>query len=75
MTGTVTTWRRDKGFGFITPSDLTQPDHFALYSWIVGRKFLVPGETVEFDSVTDEQGRQQAHNVRVIAPAGKAAQG
>lgn len=71
MFGTVIRYSRETGFGFIAPLDDPQgqlPDYFVCHRFIVAescRRFLVPGQKVEFDPA-DDAGRPQAHNVRVI---------
>lgn len=73
MTGTIVVWKRGRGFGFVAPDDLNQPDIFIHYSFLVGdKKFLVEGQRVQFELATDQDGRLQARNVRVIADADEA---
>lgn len=66
MKGTVKWFNAAKGYGFITNSEKT--DVFVHYSGIIadGFKCLEQGQTVEFDIVDTEKGKQ-AVNVSVIA--------
>jgi len=64
MTGTVKKWFEEKGFGFITSPDGT--DYFVHHSVLHAegsRKSLDIGETVEFNVITGDDGRQKADNV------------
>jgi len=63
-TGTVKKWFEEKGFGFITTQDGT--DYFVHHSVVhceASRNSLDIGETVEFDVITGDDGRQKADNV------------
>lgn len=66
MKGTVKWFSKEKGYGFIT--NLEKTDVFVHYSGIMadGFKCLESGQTVEFDIVDTEKGKQ-AVNVSVIA--------
>jgi cold shock CspA family protein len=73
MLGTVSIYSRVRGWGFVIPDDEDQPDHFVLYCWIQtnpSRRFLNPGDRVEFASVQEGE-RWQAHHVRKLADAPK----
>jgi cellular nucleic acid-binding protein len=62
--GTVKKWFEDKGFGFITTPEGT--DYFVHHSVIYcegSRNSLDIGESVEFDVITGDDGRQKADNV------------
>ena len=65
MRGVVKWFENSKGYGFITIEDGS--DVFVHYSGInmVGHKYLEEGQTVEFDVMNVEKGRQ-AVNVTVI---------
>jgi len=63
-TGTVKNWFEEKGFGFITTPQGT--DYFVHHSVIHAqgnRRSLEIGETVEFDIISGDDGRQKADNV------------
>lgn len=64
--GTITTWKDDKGFGFITPDDGSSPVFFHI-SGLVQRQ-LRPAEQVEvvYTLTQDEHRRARAINVRYI---------
>jgi len=64
MTGTVKKWFEEKGFGFISTDNGT--DYFVHHSVVHcqgSRNSLDIGETVEFDVITGDDGRQKADNV------------
>lgn len=67
-TGTVKTWKDEKGFGFIVP-DGGGSDIFCHFSGIVqtgrGRRNLVEGQRVTFEVVEGQKGRE----ARNVAPA------
>jgi cold shock CspA family protein len=67
MDGICVKFDRVGRWGFITPSDITLPDHFVHASAITGPKsqhFLCVGQKVEFDSVGLDTDRPTAINVR-----------
>jgi cold shock CspA family protein len=69
MQGTTTRYDRVRGYGFIIPDDLTQPDYFVHSKHILepkGRRFLMAGWRVEFTPVTAVEGLQ-AHEVRILS--------
>merc|ERR1719499_2854945 len=71
---TVKKWFEEKGFGFITGPDGT--DYFVHHSVILSegsRNSLDIGETVEFDVITGDDGRQKADNV--TGPGGACVKG
>ena len=74
MTGTVKWFNTQKGFGFIQPEDGSD-DVFVHHTAIVsdGFRSLADGEPVEFETQTDESGRNKA--VCVTGPEGAAVQG
>ena len=61
--GTVRTWLREKGFGFIQPSNGDE-EVFVHQSEVQSSGFrsLDIGETVEFE-IVEERGRRKAYNV------------
>lgn len=66
MQGKVKWFNNSKGFGFIVPNDQTI-DVFAHFSQIQmdGYRTLKINQTVEFDLVDGEKGKQ-AQNIRLI---------
>ena len=65
MTGTLTTWNDDRGFGFITPED-GSADVFAHFSAIAsdGFRSLAEGQQVTFDVESGPKGPQAA-NIKI----------
>ena len=59
--GCVTTWKQDKGFGFIRPEDGTD-DAFLHITDVVNAAAdgVAEGASVEFDVVVDGKGRPKA---------------
>lgn len=66
MKGTVKWFNDDKGYGFITP-DNGSADVFVHFSAIQseGRRLLVEGEAVEFETESSDKGLR-AVNVRAV---------
>jgi cold shock CspA family protein len=67
MNGICVKYDRVGRWGFITPSDVTLPDHFVHASAITGPKsqhFLCVGQKVEFDSTGLDTEHPTALNVR-----------
>lgn len=65
--GTVKFFRKDRGFGFITPSDGSN-DVFVHYTDIdtaESFKTLLDGQNVEYDEAPGDRG-PKAKNVRVV---------
>lgn len=73
MRGKVKWFSSIKGFGFVVP-DGDDKDLFVHHSNIEmeGYRTLTQGDTVEFDLVKDEKGRQQAGRVRSLTKTAKA---
>jgi CspA family cold shock protein len=65
-TGTVKWFNGEKGYGFITPEDVTK-DLFVHFSAIQGDGYrsLNEGQKVEYEATQGQKG-PQASNVRVI---------
>lgn len=65
-TGTVKWFNSDKGYGFIAPDD-GSADLFAHFSAIIGsgRRDLVEGQKVEFDTEAGQKG-PQATNIQAL---------
>jgi len=59
MSGTVKTWREEKGFGFISAHDqrLVRDDLFVHVSDLVRGNCLFPGKKVFFDLGMSEKGQ------------------
>mmetsp|Transcript_10812 Transcript_10812/g.12373 ORF Transcript_10812/g.12373 Transcript_10812/m.12373 type:complete len:118 (-) Transcript_10812:208-561(-) len=72
--GTVKWFDSEKGFGFIVPDDGTE-DVFVHHSAVKadGFRSLAEGESVEFQTETDAQGRSKASGV--TGPDGSNVQG
>jgi len=62
ITGTVNSFKEDKGFGFICASDPKYDDVFIYWKdiepWRKGRKYLSPGQKVKFKLVKTQAGIQ-----------------
>jgi len=73
-TGTIKRWDGEKGFGFILPEDADK-DIFVHRSGVSAPGFIAfsQGESVEFDVVTDPDGRSRAEGV--TGPGGGELQG
>ena len=71
VSGTVTSWKEDAGFGFIKVDGPASDDVFVHSSSIqtFGTRALVVGETVWFDIAKDERGRNYA--TRLSGPWGR----
>ena len=68
MTGTVVTYHRGKGWGWIAP-DVAGNDVFVHISQLPkDHKWLAEGERVSFD-LEERNGRSHAANVQIIAEA------
>ncbi len=69
--GKVKTWKDDKGFGFISPSD-DSSDIFLHISSFTGRiKRPAVNDNVTYEIVSDDKGRQQAINVMFVGQKSK----
>merc|ERR1719253_435807 len=75
MKGTVKWFDTKKGFGFILPDDPDTPDVFVHQTSIhaSGFRTLADGESVEFETITEANGRVKATNV--TGPDGAYVQG
>ena len=68
LTGTITTWKNDKGFGFITPDQGGQQVFFHISDLLANQ--ARPGEQmkVSFTLRYDQQRRPRATNIRLTQP-------
>lgn len=68
MTGTVTRWYPEKGYGFLAPDNVSRRI-FVHCSRLVGGlcRNLKVGDRVEFGFTTDRSGRPVAIDVRKVA--------
>src|SRR5689334_21089278 len=63
--GTITTWKDDQGYGFITSSGSGERVFFHISS-LIGPRRPACHETVSYEVSTDGKGRTHAKNVSVI---------
>lgn len=75
--GTLTRWNDDRGFGFITADDGSQPVFVHISEFGARGARPAVGDAVGFETVTDDRGRTKAVSVssprptvRVARPAG-----
>ncbi len=61
--GRITTWKDDRGFGFITPSDPGDQIFVHVSSIVNGRRRPIENEIVTYAVKVDPKGRPQAHEV------------
>lgn len=75
MKGTVKWFDARKGFGFLVPDDETHPEVFVHHSAIHANGFrtLGDGESVEFEVITEPNGKCKA--IHVTGPDGGYVQG
>ena len=72
MFGVCSRWNRMKGWGFVIADDPSKPDFFVSYRHIqaiASRRYLLPGDRVEFEPKGENTDRPYAVNVRKLAPA------
>jgi uncharacterized membrane protein YsdA (DUF1294 family)/cold shock CspA family protein len=62
-TGKLTSWKDDKGFGFITPNRSGVPIFIHIKSFLNRHRRPVHDDTLTYEILTDEKGRQQAVKV------------
>lgn len=60
MKGTITSWKDDKGFGFITPEDKSESIFFHISSIKKAARKPAIGDAVDFEATKDSQGRLKA---------------
>jgi cold shock protein len=71
ITGTIVTWRDEKGFGFVRPDDGT-PDIFLHVKFLADAFRPAEGQRVAFSIVPDERSgrdRGRADAVRLLEEA------
>lgn len=61
--GRITTWKEDRGFGFITPSNPGDEIFVHTSSILNGRRRPIENEIVTYAVKVDPKGRPQAHEV------------
>jgi CspA family cold shock protein len=67
LTGTVSWWSDQKGYGFIVRDDNSKPDVFVHFRGVKDQQQLVIGERVSFVIGTDPQsGRIRAEQVEIL---------
>ncbi|MDQ7988550.1 MAG: cold shock and DUF1294 domain-containing protein [Candidatus Dactylopiibacterium sp.] len=64
ISGKLTTWKDDQGYGFITPEGGGEPVFFHIKSLHPDATRPVAGEALSFEPGTDARGRPQALKVR-----------
>ncbi len=64
--GTITSWKDERGFGFITPSDGGEQAFVHIKSFSNRRRRPSGGEAVAYELALDQNGRPQAVNVDFI---------
>ncbi|MGQ5487701.1 cold-shock protein [Thauera sp. ZXT1-4] len=79
LQGKVTTWKDDRGFGFITPTGGGEPVFLHVSSLTNRQRRPQRDELVSYELATDAKGRRQAKAVtfvgeRAVAPAAPRAQ-
>lgn len=63
MKGKITSWKNDKGFGFITPDDQSENIFFHISSVKQASRKPEIGDTVVFEVLKDSKGRFKASHV------------
>jgi uncharacterized membrane protein YsdA (DUF1294 family)/cold shock CspA family protein len=66
--GTLTTWKDDRGFGFITPVPGGPSVFVHISAFPSGLSRPLLGEQVTFEAVTDSRGKTQATRVEPVNP-------
>lgn len=64
--GRITTWKDDKGFGFITPNGSGEPVFLHISSFSGRSRRPEGNELVTYERVTDDKGRTQARKVAYV---------
>ena len=65
--GRITTWKDDKGFGFITPNGGGEPVFVHIRSFSSGQHKPIGNEIVTYRLRVDGKGRAQAHGVSFMS--------
>lgn len=66
--GQITTWKDDKGFGFITPNGGGEPVFVHFSAFTAKQRRPVGGEWVTFTFGSDPRGRARAEAVAFVVP-------
>ena len=61
--GKVTSWKDDKGFGFLTPNGGGETIFVHIKGFVRGSRRPRPGDSVTYNLATDKNGRVKAENV------------
>ena len=65
--GRITSWKLERGFGFIKPSDPGEDVFVHVSSLANGRRTPIENEIVTYTIKVDSQGRPQAHDVHFLS--------
>lgn len=73
--GRISTWKDDKGFGFITPDDRSEKVFVHVSAFVNRQRRPLENNRVIYQLVTDDKGRPQASNVAFAGDRTRAATG